>query len=832
MASQNIARLGVVFALNTAEFTASVDKAISEQKRLQSSIERDSKAAQKLSLQMQHEMEDYGKTVSRVTQLERMLAEGRMKNASPEIIARLKEQAKALDQLAESRKREAAERMKAMSGLTPQQQAQIGYQMTDVFTSLTSGQNPLMVLIQQGGQLRDTFGGVGNAIRAVVETIGPLRLAFAGVAAVIGTFAYAAYRGAEDMARLRDELILSGNIAGKTSGYFLEFGRTLANEFNISIGNSREIMASLASSGKFTEVSMDGVARAIGKYAQLAGVTGKEASEKLIPLLDGTAASARQMNSQFNFLTFSQYRQIEALERYGRVQEAIKLQSEALTAALNKQERNLGTLEKAWQAVKNGASSAWDAMLGIGRDDPAKRVEELAARIAKLRYETDPANAKFFPFQETRRRELETLQEELRFIRRAEQIKADVKAAEAKKQQEENEKIAASAATGGDMGRIQRAAELEKATMQAQFAVRSQMMTEQQRIDLEYANRIGQMLIDMRVKNEQEGGRLVAHNQAMFNQQLIVQAQERNKKTLELEMRLARERIAARQSFRDLETRDAEQIRKEFIDEQVRLSETSRASQLAFEQRKIDFAMQQDMLQFRIQNNIATEKEIALKQVQIETERALAQERLKTIYRGADGQQLLAAEEQRIRAAGSMREALVELEFQQRRVAQMSDAIFGNMTRAIENFVRTGKLSFKELARSIIADLIMIQMRTQLTTVFRSVVGNIFGGGFGSGFRFGNQDLGMNFADGGQPPVGRASIVGERGPELFVPHTAGTIIPNHALGGLGGVTNVTNNYIQAIDVQSFEQRLLGSSNTIWAANQYAQKSLATGRGRT
>jgi hypothetical protein len=92
--------------------------------------------------------------------------------------------------------------------------------------------------------------------------------------------------------------------------------------------------------------------------------------------------------------------------------------------------------------------------------------------------------------------------------------------------------------------------------------------------------------------------------------------------------------------------------------------------------------------------------------------------------------------------------------------------------------------------------------------------------------------MGMpGFANGGDPPVGRPSIVGERGPEIFVPRTAGTIIPNHALGGMGATTNVTNNYINAIDTKSFEDRLLGSSNAIWAANQYANKSLAVNRGR-
>jgi len=48
------------------------------------------------------------------------------------------------------------------------------------------------------------------------------------------------------------------------------------------------------------------------------------------------------------------------------------------------------------------------------------------------------------------------------------------------------------------------------------------------------------------------------------------------------------------------------------------------------------------------------------------------------------------------------------------------------------------------------------------------------------------------FANGGRPPVGKPSIVGERGPELFVPNTSGTIVPNNKLGG-GGATNVVVN---------------------------------------
>ena len=53
--------------------------------------------------------------------------------------------------------------------------------------------------------------------------------------------------------------------------------------------------------------------------------------------------------------------------------------------------------------------------------------------------------------------------------------------------------------------------------------------------------------------------------------------------------------------------------------------------------------------------------------------------------------------------------------------------------------------------------------------------------------------IGGFFANGGRPPVGKPSIVGERGPELFVPNSAGTIIPNHELGGMGGSTNIVVN---------------------------------------
>lgn len=157
-------------------------------------------------------------------------------------------------------------------------------------------------------------------------------------------------------------------------------------------------------------------------------------------------------------------------------------------------------------------------------------------------------------------------------------------------------------------------------------------------------------------------------------------------------------------------------------------------------------------------------------------------------------------------------------------------SLTGNMSSAIDNFVKSGKLSFKDLASSIIRDLIAIQMKAQASTIFSSMLGGLkMGGGQFesdinvSGFR----------ADGGSVGANNAYVVGERGPELFVPQGSGTIIPNNRMQPSGGGSKTVNNFtINAIDTKSFEERLYNSSTAVWAANQYANKSLAAVGGRS
>ncbi len=835
MASANIARLGVLLGLDMAQFTADMDKAVFQTKRLEREAQKANERALKDAYAIKTATEDYGKTLTKVQQIERAISEGRYQGASQAALDQIRARAAAYDKEVESVKKLNTERLKMMGGLTPQQQAQIGYQMTDIFTSLVSGQNPVMVLIQQGGQLRDVFGGAGNAIRAIIETIGLGRLAFLGFAGAVGGVAFAAYKGAEEMARLRDDLILTGNIAGKAKDEFIQMGNAISSSVGISIGNARDIMAQLASTGKFTATSIEEVGKAIAKYAQLSGKDGKEAAEQIIPLLDGTARSAKQLNEKYNFLTLAQYKQIEALERQGRTQEAIKLQATLLEQTWSDQKRDLGTLETAWTALANAISKAKDALLNFGRApgldralELEKLINEQAAEIERrqsLKMKTGSQEAALAAFK----KELQEIYDRLGKEMDVERKKAEEK--------EKNKKgISDYEFLGGAQGVAQRASELERARLKAQYATRSEMMDEQQRIDFEFVIRYQELLSEMQLKNQQQRNLLIKENQEVFNNNLLVAQAEHQKKSLDLEIKYATQLNQSKDSFRRMEIQGYEASAQFIVDERIRREQANRANIKEFDQRKADFELQEKMVKFRTANIFATDKEIELKRIQLETEKALNEERKKDIYGGEGGAARLAAAEERIRSMGKMREVMVELEDQQKRVAAMTDAVWGNMSRAIENFVRTGKLSFKDLARSIIQDLLLIQMRTQMTTIFKSFVGNIFGGGFGTGFGYGNQDLGAflmgNGRASGGPVAGNTPyIVGERGPELFMPSSAGTIVPNHALG-MGGVTNVTNNYIQAIDVQSFEQRLLGSSNAIWAANQYAQKSLATGRGRT
>lgn len=156
---------------------------------------------------------------------------------------------------------------------------------------------------------------------------------------------------------------------------------------------------------------------------------------------------------------------------------------------------------------------------------------------------------------------------------------------------------------------------------------------------------------------------------------------------------------------------------------------------------------------------------------------------------------------------------------------------FKGMEDALVDFVKTGKLDFKSLVDSIISDIARIVIKQQITGPLAGLLGQALGGGgYGAVDMAGLDGLITGLISGAREaggPVGSGLtyLVGEKGPELFTPNTAGKIIPNHELAsGTGG--GVTNNYFTVGDVAS-----MAEVKRVVAASQ-AQSAGRLGRSRT
>jgi lambda family phage tail tape measure protein len=154
---------------------------------------------------------------------------------------------------------------------------------------------------------------------------------------------------------------------------------------------------------------------------------------------------------------------------------------------------------------------------------------------------------------------------------------------------------------------------------------------------------------------------------------------------------------------------------------------------------------------------------------------------------------------------------------------EMLDSVFSNMGTAIDNFVDTGKFKFADFARSIIADIAKIALKAAATKIFTLFASSLFGI--------------PGLAAGGPTMAGKPYLVGEQGPELFVPNSAGSIMTNASLNkneGLGqsiqpvvNNTYVTNN-ISAIDSRSVAQMFVENRKSLLGASIMARKELPYG----
>lgn len=288
-----------------------------------------------------------------------------------------------LDQLraAEQAQRAAAGslgRMEVSAAQTAAALRQVPAQFTDIVTSLQAGQAPLQVLLQQGGQLKDAFGGAGAAARALGGYVAGLVNPFTVTVAAVAGLAVAFEKGSGEGRAFERTLLLTGNAAGTTAERLNAAAESLART-GITQSAAADALNQLAATGRVGADNLGRFAAAAINLERVGGPAVEETVKAFAELGKAPLQAALKLNESTNFLTASLYQQIKALESQGRATEAARVAQEAFAGAQEQRmpalAANLGILEKAWLGVKDAIKGAGDELLKVGRRDTVADLE-------------------------------------------------------------------------------------------------------------------------------------------------------------------------------------------------------------------------------------------------------------------------------------------------------------------------------------------------------------------------------------------------------------------------------------------------------------------------
>ena len=255
-------------------------------------------------------------------------------------------------------------------------------QMTDIIVSLQGGQRPMTVLLQQGGQLKDMFGGIVPAARAlgagVMAMVNPFTLA-----AAAGAGLYAMYSsGASEGQAFQKTLLLTGNAAGVTAGQL----QVMSQRVGGIVGTQSAAAAALnefVRSARFGAESLEDFSAAAIRWEQATGTAISETVKQFEELGKDPLKASLKLNESMSHLTESTYDQIKALVGQSREMDAAKVAQEAFASAINDRSpaimQNLNLWQKMWQLMKKDISELTSMISGIGRDatigDKIKQLE-------------------------------------------------------------------------------------------------------------------------------------------------------------------------------------------------------------------------------------------------------------------------------------------------------------------------------------------------------------------------------------------------------------------------------------------------------------------------
>lgn len=264
-------------------------------------------------------------------------------------------------------------------------------QMTDIVTGLATGQQPLTVLLQQGGQLKDMFGGIGPAAKALGGYVAGIVNPFTVAAAAVAALGYAYYKGSAEAGAFRQALVMSGNIAGTSADQMATMAQSM-RDVGMTTGKAAEIMTQFAATGQVAASDLKQFTATAAAMEKLVGVPVEQTVKAFAELGKAPVEASRKLNDESHYLTAAVYEQIKALEDEGQTLQAGQLAqrayADAMKARTDSIKENLGSLERAWGSVGDWARRAWDKMLDIGRPDSLE--EKLAKAEQRLRQMSGP----------------------------------------------------------------------------------------------------------------------------------------------------------------------------------------------------------------------------------------------------------------------------------------------------------------------------------------------------------------------------------------------------------------------------------------------------------
>ncbi|MGV3070658.1 phage tail length tape measure family protein, partial [Proteus mirabilis] len=216
------------------------------------------------------------------------------------------------------------------------------------------------------------FGGVGTSLNGLALVLTPALVGLFGFggAAAVGVFGL--YQAWEEFGEYKKQLLPTGGVAGRKAAQLDALARSLSGNGIAQYGMA-DTISKVVGSGSFSGRDVDMVSKTAAAMEKTVGQSVDETIKQFQRLQEDPVKAVTELDKSLHFLTATQLEQITTLQTQGKEQEAAKMAMESYANAMDERTKqikeNLGHLERAWEGVKNMASSAWDAMLDIGREN-------------------------------------------------------------------------------------------------------------------------------------------------------------------------------------------------------------------------------------------------------------------------------------------------------------------------------------------------------------------------------------------------------------------------------------------------------------------------------